>query len=72
VTENEYKEEECLLQTHFAAAETVHGTQQLHAFMPVKNGILNIKMYSASPKCTGTHVISTLKDVTELKHITYV
>jgi hypothetical protein len=33
VTENEYREEEGLLSSRFATAETVRGTQQLHAFM---------------------------------------
>jgi hypothetical protein len=32
----------------FATAETVCGTHELHAFMPVKKGVLNTKMYSAS------------------------
>jgi hypothetical protein len=43
VTENEYKEEEGLLSSRFATAETVCETQQLHAFMPVKKGVLNTK-----------------------------
>jgi hypothetical protein len=34
VTENEYKEEEGLLSSRFATAETVCGSQQLHAIMP--------------------------------------
>jgi hypothetical protein len=70
VTENEYKEEEGLLSSWFATAETVHGNQQLHAFMLVEKGILNRKIYSASPKCTENSVISVLKDVIELKDIT--
>jgi hypothetical protein len=48
VTENEYKQEEGLLSSRFATPETVRGTQQLHAFMPVKKGILYTKIYSAS------------------------
>jgi glycogen synthase len=64
VTENEYKEEEGLLSSQFAITETVRGTQQLHAFMPVKKGVLNTKMYSSSPNCTENHVISVLKDIT--------
>jgi hypothetical protein len=70
VTENEYKEEEGLLSSRFATAETVCGTQQLHAFMPVKKGVLNTKMYSASPNYTENHVISVLKDTIKLKDIT--
>jgi hypothetical protein len=69
VTENEYKEEECLLSSQFATAETVHGTQQLHAFMPVKKGVLNTNIYCASPNCTENRVISVLKDIIELKDI---
>jgi hypothetical protein len=38
VTENKYKEEEGLLSSQFATAETVCGTEQLHVFMPVKKG----------------------------------
>jgi hypothetical protein len=48
VTENEYKEEEGLLSSRFATAETARGTQQLHAFMPVKKGIRNTKICSTS------------------------
>jgi hypothetical protein len=44
VTENEYKEEEGLLSSRSATAETVRGSQQLHAFMPVKKGVLNTKI----------------------------
>jgi hypothetical protein len=69
VTENEYREEEGLLSSQFATAETVCGTQQLHAFMPVKKGILNTKIYSAS-NYTENHVISMLKDTNKLKDIT--
>jgi hypothetical protein len=39
VTENEYKEEEGLLSSQFATAETVRGTHQHHAFRPVKKGV---------------------------------
>jgi hypothetical protein len=67
VTENEYKEVEGLLSSQFATAESVHGTQQLHAFMPVKKGLINTKIYSASPNCTENRVISVLKDMIELK-----
>jgi hypothetical protein len=66
VTENEYKEEEGLLSSRFATAET----QLLHAFMPVKKGILNTKMYYYSPNYTENRVISVLKDMIELKDIT--
>jgi hypothetical protein len=45
VTENEYKEEEGLLSSRFATAETVRGTQQFHAFVPVKKGVLNKKFF---------------------------
>jgi hypothetical protein len=38
--------------------------------MPVKKGVLNTKMYSASPNYTQNRVISVLKDVIELKDIT--
>jgi hypothetical protein len=65
VTENEYKEEASLLSSRFATVETVCGTQQLHAFMLVKKGVLNTKMFSASPN----PVISVLKDMSELKDI---
>jgi hypothetical protein len=61
VTENEYKEEEGLLSSRFATAETVRWTQQLHAFMPVKEGVLDTKIYSSSPNYTENHVISVLK-----------
>jgi hypothetical protein len=47
----------------------LHGTQQLHAFMLVKKGVLNTKMYSASIY-TENHVISVLKDMIKLKGIT--
>jgi hypothetical protein len=56
--------------SQFATAETVCGTQQLHAFTPVKKGVLNTKIYSASPNYTLNHVISVLKDMIELKDIT--
>jgi hypothetical protein len=38
--------------------------------MPVKKGILNTKIYSASPNYAENHVISMLKDMIELKDIT--
>jgi hypothetical protein len=38
--------------------------------MSVKKGVLNRKMYSASPNYTENHVISVLKDTIELKDIT--
>jgi glycogen synthase len=62
VTENEYKEEESLLSIWFATAETVRGTQPLHAFMTVKKGVLNTKIYSASTNYAENHVISVLKN----------
>jgi hypothetical protein len=37
--------------------------------MPVKKGVLNTKIYSASPNYTENCMISVLKDVTELKDI---
>jgi hypothetical protein len=37
--------------------------------MPVKKGILNTKMFSASPNFTENRVISVLKDTIELKDI---
>jgi hypothetical protein len=69
VTENECKEDG-LLSSQFAATETVHGTQQLHAFMPVKKGVLNRKIYSASLNYAEECVISVLKEMIELKDIT--
>jgi hypothetical protein len=69
VTENEYKEEEGLLSSRFATAETVRGTQQLHAFMPVMKGVLKSKMYF-SPNYTESQVICELIDMIKLKHIT--
>jgi hypothetical protein len=59
-----------VLSSRFAIAETICGTQQLHAFMRVKKGILNTNIYSASPNYTENFVISVLKDMTELKDIT--
>jgi hypothetical protein len=38
--------------------------------MPVKKGVLNIKMYSSSPNHTENHVISVLEDMIKLKDIT--
>jgi hypothetical protein len=38
--------------------------------MPGKKGVLNTKIYSASPNYTENCVISVLKDMTELKDIT--
>jgi hypothetical protein len=38
--------------------------------MPVTKGILNTKIYSASPNYKQNHVISVLKDKIELKDIT--
>jgi hypothetical protein len=70
VTENIYTDEEGLLPSRFATAETVCGTQQLHVFMPVKKGVLNTKMYSASPNYTENHVINVLEDMIELTDIT--
>jgi hypothetical protein len=70
VTENKYKEEEGLLPSRFATAQTVCGTQQLHVFMLVKKGVLNTKIYSASPNYTENHVISVLKYMIKLKYIT--
>jgi hypothetical protein len=70
VKENLYKEEEGLLSSRFATAETVCETQQLHAFMPVKEGVLNTKIYSASPNYAENNVINVLKDVIEFKDIT--
>jgi hypothetical protein len=49
VTENEYKEEEDLLSSRFATVESVRGTQHLHAFMPVKKGVLNTKKFFCFP-----------------------
>jgi hypothetical protein len=69
VTENE-NEEEGLLSSQFATAQTVHGTQQLHAFMPVKKGVLNTNIYSASPNYTENPVSSVRKDTNQLKDIT--
>jgi hypothetical protein len=63
VTENEYKEEEGLLSSLFATAETVCGIQQFHAFMLVKKGVQNTKIDSASPNYTENHVISVPKDI---------
>jgi hypothetical protein len=70
VTENEYKGEEGLLSSRFETAKTVCRTQQLHAFMLVKKGVLNTKIYSASPNFSENRVISVLKDMIELKDIT--
>jgi hypothetical protein len=56
VTENEYKEEDGLLLSRFPTAETV--TQQLHASIPVKKGVLNTKIYSASPKHTENRFVA--------------
>jgi hypothetical protein len=70
VTENKCEEEEGLLSSRCATAETVLGTQQLHVFMPVKKGVLNTKLFFASTKYTENHVISVLKDMIELKDIT--
>jgi hypothetical protein len=61
VPENEHKKDEGLLSSRFETAETVRGTQQLHAFMPVKKGVRNTKMYSESPNCTENRVITVLK-----------
>jgi hypothetical protein len=68
VIETQYKQED-LLSSQFATPETVRGTQQLHAFMPVKKGILYTKIYSAS-NYTENHVVSVLKDMIVLKDIT--
>jgi hypothetical protein len=38
--------------------------------MPVKKGVLNTKIYSASPNYIEKRVISVLKDMIELKDIT--
>jgi hypothetical protein len=38
--------------------------------MPVKKGVLNTKIYSVSPNKTESRVISVLKHMIELKHIT--
>jgi hypothetical protein len=38
--------------------------------MPVKRGVLNTKIYSASRNYTESRVISVLKDIIELKDIT--
>jgi hypothetical protein len=67
VTENKYKEEEGLLSSRFATAETARGTQQLHVNLPVKKGVLNTKMYSSSPNCTENRAISVLKDMIKMK-----
>jgi hypothetical protein len=68
VTENEYKEEG-LLSSRFATAESARGTQQLHAFLPVKKGILNTKIYSASLNYTENRVISVPKNMIKLKDL---
>jgi hypothetical protein len=62
--ENEYKKEEGVLSSHLATAESVCGTQQLHAFMLVKKGISNTKNYSESRNYTENYVIGVLKDIT--------
>jgi hypothetical protein len=67
--ENEHEEGDHL-SSRFSTAETVHGTQQLHAFMLVKEDILRTKLYSASPNYRENSVISVLKDMLELKDIT--
>jgi hypothetical protein len=64
---NEHKDEEDLLTSWFATAETVCGTQQLHAFMSAKKGILNTTIYSDSPQYTENCEINDLKDMTELE-----
>jgi hypothetical protein len=46
------------------------GTQQLHAFMLDKEGVLNLKIYYASPNYTENCVISMLQALIELKDIT--
>jgi hypothetical protein len=38
--------------------------------MPAKKGVLNTKMFSASPNYTENRVISALKDMIGLKDIT--
>jgi hypothetical protein len=70
VTENEYKEEEGLLSSRFATAETVCGTQKLHSLMPVKKAVLNTKTYYSSPNYAENRVITVLKDMIKLKDIT--
>jgi hypothetical protein len=62
VTENECKEEDGLLSSGFAMAETAHGTSHLDTFMLAKKGIHNTKMYSASSDYTENCVIDELKD----------
>jgi hypothetical protein len=54
-----------MLSSHFATVETVHGTLQLCAFVPIKKGILNTKIYSPFSDHTENHVISVLKDITD-------
>jgi hypothetical protein len=66
VKENVYKDEEDVIESQL---KTVYGTQQLHAFMLIKKGALNIKTYSAYPNYTENCVISALKNMTELKGI---
>jgi hypothetical protein len=54
LTETEYKKEERLLSS---------GTQELHALMPVNEGVLNTKINYSSPNFSENSVISVLKDM---------
>jgi hypothetical protein len=67
VTEYECKEEEGLLSSGLAMAETARGTHQLDAFMLAKKGIRNTEMYSASSDYTENCVIDELKDRIKFK-----
>jgi hypothetical protein len=43
----QYKEEEKLLLERFPTANPISGTQKLHTVLPVRNGILLAKTFSA-------------------------
>jgi hypothetical protein len=49
---------------------TVHGTQQLHAFLSVEIDMCNTIIYFVSPNHAENCVICVLKDIIEFKDVT--
>jgi hypothetical protein len=63
VTEEQYKEEEKLLE-RFSTASPISGNQKLYTFLPVRNSVLLADTFSASSEYAQYNMTSDLKDTT--------
>jgi hypothetical protein len=60
LTEEEYKEEENLLE-EFPTVNPISGTQKVYTFLPVRNGVLLAETFPTSPQSTEYKATSDLK-----------